>query len=497
VLPPVSYEAQSVAPSSFEPAHVPSVTIPSFIPSTGATYPSEPMGSRTAVSMSMHSASSSSESASQRKKSKLPHGLTVQELKEMTKARLQAEAAEKGGPTATSTSGGAIQSLHPDQSVMRDANSPLPPSFLHRPRPHSSRGDAWSSHDSRSEAWETGSVSTVASEYLGSESAYGIGSFGGGPEDPSPSPYGRPPMGSGMAGPIHNFSDVPPSDVVMFSGGMPGAAYHYDSNGGGPANRRRAATLSPRVGLSYLDESREVFPDHDPMPKLPSFSSPSAHGHFPMRSRTGYGSDRLSNGSAYRLGSSPMDFNRAMEFNRPRTSSATSLPPISHTSEEFSVDQSSFRRTPTGLGSLTLRDMAPSPSVTGLADAFQDPSSFVPPPPPGLGGFDVLPGSIYPAQTGPGSESYMGIAAVSSPPHSMDPRGRASTWGGATSLDSLFGPSLIEGGGDGGRLRELQLHQQQRAQDSLCDDLESILKLNVVPNDLHPGDSHLFPPPGL
>lgn len=82
----------------------------------------------------------------------------------------------------------------------------------------------------------------------------------------------------------------------------------------------------------------------------------------------------------------------------------------------------------------------------------------------------------------------------------MDPRGRASTWGGATSLDSLFGPSLIEnsaGGGDGGHLRELQLQQQQRAQDSLCDDLESILKLNVVPNDLHPGDSHLFPPPGL
>jgi hypothetical protein len=155
------------------------------------------------------------------------------------------------------------------------------------------------------------------------------------------------------------------------------AAYQYDSNGNGPSNRRRAATLSPRVGLSYLDESREVFPDHDTMPKLPSFASPSAHGHhFPMRSRSSYGNDRYSNGPAYRLGSSPMDFNRAMEFNRPRTSSATSLPPISHTSEEFSVDPASFRRTPTGLA---LRDTAPSPSVTGLADAFQDPSSFVRP----------------------------------------------------------------------------------------------------------------------
>jgi hypothetical protein len=40
--------------------------------------------------------------------------------------------------------------------------------------------------------------------------------------------------------------------------------------------------------------------------------------------------------------------------------------------------------------------------------------------------------------------------------------------------------------------------EQQKAQDSLCDDLESILKLSVVPDPLLvPGESQLFPPPGL
>jgi hypothetical protein len=40
--------------------------------------------------------------------------------------------------------------------------------------------------------------------------------------------------------------------------------------------------------------------------------------------------------------------------------------------------------------------------------------------------------------------------------------------------------------------------KQQQAQDSLCDDLESILKLSVAPDPLRlPGDNQLFQPPGL
>ena len=46
-------------------------------------------------------------------KSKLPHGLTVHELKEMTKARLQSEAAEKSND------------FHEIQAVSRDRVSPL------------------------------------------------------------------------------------------------------------------------------------------------------------------------------------------------------------------------------------------------------------------------------------------------------------------------------------------------------------------------------------
>jgi hypothetical protein len=385
---------------------------------------------------------------------------------------------------------------------------------------------AWSSHDSRSEAWETGSVSTVASEYLGSEAAYGIGSFGGGggPEDPSPSPYGQPPPPIGAAGvgssqqgygaPAHNFSDIPPSDFVTFSGGMtsPAAAYHpFDaSNGGGYVNRRRAATLSPRVGLSYLDERREVFPDRETMPTLPSFSSTSGHGHFATRplSRNGGGygvvADRFANGTqpTYRVASSPLDVNRAMEFNRPRTSSATSLPPISHTSDEFSLDPSSFRRVPSGLGSLAPRDAAPSPSVTGLADSFQEPAAFVVSPPPGLGGMELLrprlptvSGLGLPLPHGLSHDGYLGVSSPA-PLASQDARGRAATWGGATSLDSLFGPGLIGAMSNGSSAAELS--REQKAQDSLCDDLECILKLSVVPDPLLlPGESQLFPPPGL
>lgn len=478
--------------------------------------------------------SQSQQQQQQRKKSKLPHGLTVQELKEMTKARLQAEAAAEqkslvSAPPTPVGGGGSIGiggcgSNSIGGGFRDDGVSPLPPFSAQpqppslRPRPHSqARGgcDASWSYDSRSDAWETGSVSTVASEYLGSESAYGLGSFG--PEEPSPGPYGRPPMmggGVGGGGPIHNFSDAPPMEGVLFPGASPGFYPHHLDGGLGGApplqQRRRAATLSPRQGLSFLDERHEVYPDHDTMPTLPSFGSPAAL-HYPSRSRHNYTTaDRFHPASSGLR--APIGGSSSLDFNRPRTSSAASLPPMSHTADEFDegIDLAPpVRRVPSGLGSF--RDQAPSPTVTGLADSFHPDgangcsflgrsSSHSMPPPPGLGGL------APPSSTLVDPYSSSGMSTPD-----LDLRARASTWGGTSSLDSVFGPGLF-----GGPVHEpTPPHQQHTNQ--LCDDLASLLKLSVpehlpppqqqqqpplppmslLPFESHPsrGDNQLFPPP--
>jgi len=208
-------------------------------------------------------------------KSKLPHGLTVSELKEMTKARLQAEAAaEKGSdgglpPSAVSPAPPMFEYRDQAPEVVVGA-SPLPPALSHqpqRPRTHSQMSrDGWSQDGggSRAEMWETGSVSTAASDYLGSESAYGgVGSYAGG-EDPSPSPYGfrvagSVPSGSAInsgGGPVSQFSDIPPPETVALPGVMSSSGYHLEgsaASGGDavapPGSRLlgRAARGSPRL----------------------------------------------------------------------------------------------------------------------------------------------------------------------------------------------------------------------------------------------------------
>lgn len=369
---------------------------------------------------------SSFEASAQQAKSKLPHGLTVHELKEMTKARLQAEASkdkEMLSPAPVTSAG------------------PLPPASFHsnnRARTHSA--GAWSQDSRGAETWETGSVSTAASDYLGSESAF-TGSYA---EDHAPSPYNRGApsfQNSFSSGPVNNFSDKPPESVAVSSFG-------YGLDDPSP-NRRRAATMSPQHALSYLDER---FPDRD-APPLPAFSSPKSM-LYPSRPRSAYNVDRYGHGV---IGGN-------VQSSRPRTSSATSLPAISHTAEEFSVDQAAFRRISSGIG--TLREDAPSPSVTGLADVFRESPAYMSAP-PGLEHANR-----------PRVATVSGVAGLqpSISDSFADARGRAATWAGS-SMDSMFGPDLIgHSSGD----------------DQLSDDLAAILNLSVGT-----GDTSLYPPPGL
>jgi len=391
-------------------------------------------------------------------KPKLPHGLTVSELKEMTKARLQAEASSESqekGLSNSSISPALPMFEHRDKAP--DSRSPLPPTIgAQRPRTHSASRDAWSQDGgSRSEAWETGSVSTAASDYLGSESAYGVGSYAG--DDPSPSPYGLNGSFHSHGGPVSNFSDAPPPDSLLLPGvarSSPSPSMYADGIG---QNRRRAATLSPRQGLSYLDERHEV---QGELPVFPSFISPM-NRLYP--SRSSYSS----------RGNAPS----TIEPTRARTSSAASLPPISHTAEEFEHPAAaSFRRYPSG-HIASLREDAPSPTVTGLADVFREsPPGFrnVAVPPPGLCGTSV--------PSGLGLRSGLGSVDSFSGGSGGDPRGRASTWAGS-SADGVFGPGLIG--------------TSVQPQDAICDDLATILNLSVAEENRNGMSSSLYPPPGL
>lgn len=379
----------------------------------------------------------------QQAKSKLPHGLTVSELKEMTKARLQAEALQDRREVASTT---PVPPFERAPSV-----SPHPGGMMHAPlraRAHSSHSHY--SQDSRADTWENGSVSTVASDYLGSESAYGVGSFCG-DERPSPCPFNRhPSFQPSPGGPVSSFTDAPPTDSVTFPGVLTSNGFHLDGQVGGyTPNRRRAATLSPKHGLGHLDEHRQVFVDGD-APGLPSFSA-STGVLYPR------GRGSFNNGRGHVMGNN-------FQPNRSRASSATSLPPISHTAEEFE-HRTSLHRTPSAFGAL--REDAPSPAVTGLAENFREPPV----------GFDVPRGL---ETNRPRVPTYSGIGlhtGLGSLEDFGDPRGRAATWAGS-SMDSMFGPGLIGA-----------------SQDGLCDDLASILKLTG--SDEQPKMHQLQPPPGL
>jgi len=377
------------------------------------------------------------------RKSKLPHGLTVQELKEMTKARLQSEAAEQTETqdmgqaasvpsTVKVVSDYASYDPHSRNAVQpspipfhggRAARSPFPDSVdaYGRSLAGPSR-DAWSL-DSRGEAFETASVSTVASDFMGSEYSGNMnGGYGG---ELGPIAFGRSRSSQTATSPLglpYDSAFTSPNHYP-FDAGYSGSRrranteehYHDQSYG---ANRRRAATYSPRTNLSNVHEDRA---------ELHDFASTVTS--LPMQP-----SDTLTNSSLF----DPGVQDAADVVNRQRAWSVNSLPT---TSSE--IDRSRFSSQFT-----SVREESTPSLVTGLADVFSS---------SGLNSGVAAPGAA-------------GIK-------DFDPRSRAATWG-EPSMD-MFGPGLIG------------------KSDSLSEEFATLLKLSL--DDQHPVGKSLGapPPPGF
>lgn len=306
-------------------------------------------------------------------KSKLPHGLTVQELKEMTKARLQAEAAElhdkdfPGTPPNSTRSyqqsphqqhfqqqssvrdgsrEGPCDSTYSDQRAVPASNSSTmgfnkdrilqpssssqsvsgPPGF----QSYASQGslsspgiqgrDSWHQQQHAKETWETGSVashnSTINSEYLGRESPYT-------PDEVSEMPFNRTlsyPSGNlGLGNVDRNFEN--PTHVSVGGGS-------YFDNSGLNANRRRASTLSPRQGLSnFCELSPRTGLSNLHENQASSFGGTIADLSIPFDPKThNHTSLRQSPESVLREKHNSRNFNvNSITSNRPRTSSAPSV----------------------------------------------------------------------------------------------------------------------------------------------------------------------------
>jgi len=321
-------------------------------------------------------------------KQKLPHGLTVHELKEMTKARLQAEAAEKHESESQKEGHFESRRMSPldfdsmpevrDRAASRDSGrnnyllhgsdsmnsipslvqvnqqtrelapgrqpqvSPLPPGFQTCGAPSAIANQQQQLQ--KTELWENASVASHNSAVLsdkGSESVYsgGLGtSFL--PLTDSEASYCR----------VRSFSAVQQGSTfeeVSFSSvhaspGSGGAL--FDTAIGG--NRRRAVTLSPRAGS--IHEDRPIL-DCDEL-RMPNFVSAGIGTLTSRPSRSSYspvlelGLDNSLRGQ--QAGLAPLG---GMKLNRPRTSSATSLPPISQGAGDFNRDRANtFNGFPVG-----------------------------------------------------------------------------------------------------------------------------------------------------
>jgi hypothetical protein len=327
--------------------------------------------------------------------------------------------------------------------------------------------------------WENASVtshnSTVASEYLGSESAFSSGVNGFAQmDDPSGMAY---PLGSNGRSTAFSAEFTSRENTPTSISSPIGTSYFESLASTMNQNRQRAMTLSPRPGLSLLHEDRPGFSEDELA--IPSFASRghvrqqltarSRRSFSPILQPQAFSSDGL--GGSFGSGNLPgLIVGNTIE-NRARTASAVSLPPISHTAEEFAMDaggsglrmssdNGSLRGTPiqeyyavsNSRGDALL---GPSSLYRGLerrsyhtSSVFRNDNGRIPAP-PGLGHGDV------------GSNPL--VARAASLDNLGSNRARAATWA-ATPTSDVFGPSsgLYDCNGD----------------DALAGDLASILKLS-------------------
>lgn len=366
----------------------------------------------------------------------------------MTKARLQAEAAKM------EESGTLME--HREQPPPPPPVSLLPlqvpaPYVQNRSRTHSR--DGWS-QASRTENDEY-SVCSTTSDFPGSENAMGIG------PSPSPSPFAPARTNHCSYGTrvtdCYAGSPLPDPSSVSFGGAADLSSM----------NRRRAQTLSPRQGFSFVEDDHNTSFRTD-FPRVPSYSTPSKNRQvpkFPLESdlftehpaRPSH-MDSRSRAQTYSAGRSNESMNQCFpgiswNDNRPRTSSAASLPAMSHTAEEFFMMEppgfqgSSFHRLSSDIGVLKEEDALIS-SLAGLVDDFRKPS------PPG---FDPLVGGIL----DPVPMDRYELGSSKSFAIGPDNRHRASTW----APDSMFGTSPSRTSGLG--MEELAAILKLSEEDSL------------------------------
>jgi hypothetical protein len=310
--------------------------------------------SSTSYSLLSHSVDSATEKGAN---SKLPHGLTVHELKEMTKARLEAEAVRND--------------LVPSNiRVASDYSSPPPGVFPSRRSPYPSAFDT--------EAWESASVSTAASDFPD----YSSLGFNGGNhsfhnvDDVVPLtrvPSNHPPLqlkNTPMRFP--EWSSPQGENHPPPYGGMT-----FDADHGVVPNRRRAATLSPRLGLSHVHQSTvpsfsslntKNGPTMSSMPQEPTFTR-SAAGADEFYCGVRDAATLATNQSVYppppmNGGGLSMMGSRAFEANRARTASLPTILSPTH-GEDFHCGGSLL------FGSASDHPMRdPPPAVAGLSDVF-------------------------------------------------------------------------------------------------------------------------------
>ena len=238
-------------------------------------------------------------------KNKLPHGLTVHELKEMTKARLQAEAGDKreNGPdsiavasssSTSSTTDRSLAGTSPHPPVTTNTNSgvivgrhtqpsPLPLSGVGAPsfRPVTHRSDTWDSASVASYNSTTG-----FSENFGSAESFvsDVGSHTGNRTRSFTYPAVQVPEGENINANLNlsresysNPSSAQASPSRASLGGYSQGQHSFDVAVGG--NRRRAVTLSPNAG-SILEDRPHHYGSTIGNDNLiiPSFSSNDSSG---------------------------------------------------------------------------------------------------------------------------------------------------------------------------------------------------------------------------
>jgi hypothetical protein len=380
-------------------------------------------------------------------KPKLPQGLTVYELKEMTRARLQAEAAEKRNQCVHE--GDLYASSHhlPVSSFSAPGHAAPPRLINHPPNyqgqhcipPGSLHGyhdcfgidlalpshlnptmygvvrpmglvDTWS-RGTRSDYWETASGSKAVSDYSLPSQVYPTSNET--PSFPFPQNHGlgdeAPVIDCGLS----RFSDASP---------QPG-------NNSDLLNRPRARTASPQVGLSRLYENHQILDNTT----LSGFScetrSEIQREPFLTLGKAGYFAPGNHRTHQEVVGDSVIGLGDGI---RPRAWTETAVPSLCVGGNTITNDNIESKQA----------------GVTGLVDAFWAHS----------GGSLKSPSFDLTNLSQPTIDGFVG-----------DPRHRAATWAGNSAFNNPFGPSLLDSS-----------NVTETPRDELAEGLASILKLSGV-----------------